>query len=137
MKQNTFVRHLFALFIAFSFIPMFLSGNDFREANNDRLGNSDSHKIITCNVCRIVESVNAEELLSSNTTRITRCDTSRRLTQPKCFDYCFKGSSFLLFAAGILFLTLYHICRKICHSRRFIIKYIHDQDGHKNMPSYY
>ena len=36
MKQNTFVRHLFALFIAFSFIPMFLSGNDFREANNDR-----------------------------------------------------------------------------------------------------
>ena len=132
MKQRSFMRYLFAILIALSFLPLLLSGNDIKGFDDNQLRDSEDYTVIVCDVCEYVETLCAEDVQPfDNNIRITRNETSRRLNQPKCFDYCFKGSSFLIFSASILFVTLILVYKALFSSRSFIIKYIHDQDGDK------
>ena len=137
MKQKSFVQRIFALFIAFSCLSLLLSGNGYEKVNNGQLSSSENHRIITCDFYRFTVPVCTEELLSPEGTRITQSNASGVPKRSGSFDYCFKGSSFILLAEVITFTALYLVCTGICCIRRFIIKYIHDQDGYKINPSYY
>lgn len=129
MKQNTFVRYLFALLISFSLFSLLLSSDDICEANNFRLNNN---KAAAYDIYSYVKALSADKILPDKNTRITQCDNYGKLSHPRCFDYCFKGSFFILFAAEIFYIVLLFIYCEIRSSSKFIIKYIHDQDGHKN-----
>jgi len=132
MKQNTFVHRIFALFIAFSCISLLLSGNGYFQANRVQISSSDHQRAITCDFYRFTVPVCTEELLSSEGTRITQSNASGAPKRSGCLNYCFKGSSFILLTAVIIFSALYLVFTRICCIRRFIIKYIHDQDGYKS-----
>ena len=137
MKQKSFVQRIFALFIAFSCLSLLLSGNGYDKAKKGQFGSSDHQRSITSEFYRFTVPVCTEELLSPEGTRITQSNASGVPKRSGSFDYCFKGSSFILLAAVLIFTALYLVFTGICCIRRFIIKYIHDQDGYKINPSYY
>ncbi|MBQ8962096.1 MAG: hypothetical protein IJ071_12940 [Ruminococcus sp.] len=137
MERGSFMRNIAASLIALIFIPLLFSGVSQTGTANDLSRASCDRKVITCDVYSFVEAVCAEEHLTSKTARLQRCDTSRRLPRLRDLDRSSRGGSFLWSAVGISFAALYSFCRKICRSHRAIIKYIHDQDGHKITPSYY
>lgn len=131
MKQRMVMRRFFSLLVALSFLLILLSCNGIGETDNDPLRDTDTHKVVACDACGFAETLCAEEELPSVQTGMIRNDTSRRPNLPKCFDGCVKGGSFLLFGAGILFVTLTVAYKALFGSHRSIIKYIHDQDGGK------
>lgn len=131
MNHNSFTRRLFALLIAFSFLPLLISGNDSNRTRNNLSSDLGAQNSITCDVYRFAVVICAEELLPSGTARLTRYDTSRKFIHPRRIYNYSKGNTYLLFAASVLFIILFLVYRRIYGSRRFIIKYIHDQDGHK------
>jgi hypothetical protein len=137
MKHNFTLRHTLALLTALTFIPLFLSGKSINGIKLSDKQSRNTQKVISCDAYRFTETVFAEELKSQNPIRIIRCDSSQRLNQPKFLDFCFYFGTLIRSAVGILFITIYLVFRKICHKCRYIIKYIHDQDGFKIIPSFY
>lgn len=137
MKHNFTLRHTLALLTALTFIPLFLSGKSINGIKLSDKQNRNTQKVVSCDAYRFTETVFAEELKSQNPIRIIRCDSSQRLNQPKFLDFCFYFGTLIRSAVGILFITIYLVFRKICHKCRYIIKYIHDQDGFKIIPSFY
>lgn len=136
MKQNTFLQRIAALFSVLTFIPLLFSSNNIKWNNNEQTSSSDPHILLTCDVYQLTEFLSLEELLPTSGTRISHFTPSKRLVQPKCLDYCFEGVYFILFAASILFIALRTRNKRICFSRRYIIKYIHNQDGIKITPPF-
>ncbi len=137
MKRNVLFQRILALFIAFLFIPLLLSDSGIGESESKQLSAASSQTVTNCDFYGFTGVIRAEEILPSGTSRISRCDSSGRPIQLKCIDYFFRSNHFLLYAAGVLYIILHYISRRICSSRKFIIKYIHDQDGYKNRPSFY
>ena len=137
MKQRAYLQRILVFFIALSFLPLLISGSSTKGSTNDRSNVHSTNRLISGSTYRFAEIICAEELLSPGNTKITRYDTSRKLTHPRFFEHYFNSSSFLLFASCILCLKLLLVHGSIRASRKFIIKYIHDQDGHKILPSYY
>ena len=70
-----------------------------------------------------------EDPLLSDNTRIADNEISGGLRFSENAGYCIFGGSFVLFAAGIFFLLIDMMFVKDGIPLKFMIKYIHDQDG--------
>lgn len=136
MKRVTLVRRIVALFLVLTIIPLLLSCSQIAETDNKQL-NDFSQQVTSSDFSGLTALIQAEKILPQNTTRIAQCDSSGRQIQLKYVDYFIKRNNFLLYAAAILYIALFYIACRICSCRKFIIKYIHNQDGYKNRPSFY
>lgn len=131
MKQNTFVRHLFALLITFSLFSIFLSFGDTAEANNYRFSIQSGHEASAYNNYNFVKVLNPDRILPAKNSGIGIPDSAGKTSHPKCFDFFIKSSPFLSLTACIYFVLLLFDTAEICSSNKFIIRYIHNKDGHK------
>ena len=139
MKWNKiFIYRLTALFVAFLFIPMLLCGSNSGDKEDNPLSPKNSgFNISTQEVCQPSAIACAEELLQSGGLRISQCGSAKRTNLPKCFDYYFNRILEFLNAAGVLYINIGFFIGGIACSRRFIIRYIHHQDGYRISPSFY
>lgn len=127
------VSRLISIFIALSVFSLFFSGNGIRGSDVER-PNSHIHafSILNHGVCDVIQFLPEDELLlSHNPARLSRSHNSKGLHQQKNFILYLKNSLLLLFAAYVLYVFLQRIENNTFCSRKYIIKYIHDQDGHK------
>ncbi|MBR1422510.1 MAG: hypothetical protein IJ571_03600 [Ruminococcus sp.] len=137
MKKPTLAQRIFSLMFALSFITLLFSNGDVN-VQEDRLRTPVSRQsIIAADVYRLLQGVCSEELLPSRLTRITHTNAVKKQEQQKSFEHFLCGSSFLFIAAAVLYLLLFQVFRQVQFRRKYIIKYIHDQDGYKNRPSLY
>lgn len=132
MKQKTrFLYHIFALFIAFSFLPLFFSDNYTRGSDADPISSLNTDfSFSRFDISTLPVVVYSEELTPSNTTRTSCYRGYRNLLDPKKIYYS-NGCLHFLISAFIIFIIIRLFSNSITYSRKFIIKYIHDQDGHK------
>ncbi len=134
MDNKKFRYNIIALFTVFTFWIMLLSSVSMR--TNDGQQSSSLHNAGN-NYSLVTENtmpVYAEEILTSSSLKITVHQESRNLYRPESFC-CSSGSSMRMQITAMLIFTI--ICvlsTDIPGSRKFIIKYIHDQDGHKITP---
>lgn len=131
VKRKIFVRHLLALFTVFSVLPLLLSGNEISGGNGNRISGSGSHSVVSCALFRFADSFCTEQFLPFHTEKITQYRTARRLNHPRHMVCCAARRSVFFFAVSILCTASFSANRTLYYSRRFIIKYIHDQDGLK------
>lgn len=73
-----------------------------------------------------------EELFSSGSQRITRGHHPKGLHQHRNFIFCLCSCLYPLFAVYLLLVLLQRMDSGTFCSLKYIIKYIHDQDGHKS-----
>lgn len=123
---------LLALFISLSFFSLLFSGNCIRSSDNSKV-NSHNHILGVSNhkTCEFINIEPTDELVTSSIPRISRYHTPKGFNQPKYFIYCLKNSLLSLLAAFVLYVIINCGDSTALCSRRYIIKYIHDQDGHK------
>ena len=136
MKRITLVRRIVSLFLVLTIIPLLLSCSHIVEPDSKQLSDF-SQQVTSSNFSGLTALIQAEKILPQNSTRIAGYDNSGRQIQLKYVDYFIKRNNFFLYAAAILCIALCYISGRICSSRKFIIKYIHNQDGYKNRPSFY
>ena len=139
MKWNKiFIYRFAALFVAFLFIPMLLCGSNSGDKEDNPLSPKYSgFNISMQEICQPSAIACAEELFQSGGLRISRCGSVKRTNLPKCLDYYFNRILEFLTAAGVIYInTIFLMCGFAC-SRRFIIRYIHHQDGYRISPSFY
>ncbi|MDO5150007.1 MAG: hypothetical protein ACI4KB_09105 [Oscillospiraceae bacterium] len=75
--------------------------------------------------------IRTEEVISSDNARITGSNSVKKSLRPSHFYYILKGTGTLSAALITAFITSLYIGTDTVFSRRYILKYIHDQDGHK------
>ena len=137
MKRKSFKYRMLALFVAFLLLPLMFSAQSSVRVKDDSQNSFQAYDMLPCDFNCNGLIVTSKELICTNNVRITRCEVLRSQYQPRCFDYCFKGNPCLICAAVLLYMIIYSSRRKLCLSRRFIIKFIHDQDGHKIVTPFY
>lgn len=135
MTKRTFVQRIVSLMFALSFFSVLFSGCDISETENRLYRTSSDTKIMVREVSRIAQGVCSEELLPSKNAKITHSDTTRPQNRLKYFDKWFKHDCIIFVAASVLYLLLFQALRQVKCLKKYIIKYIHDQDGFKNRPS--
>ena len=134
MKQNTKASFkLLAIVIAFSFFSLFLSENDIRGADNNKVyPHRPYFGLSDYGICVAVNIESTEELVPLNFPKITRYQNSRGIHNPKSFVYYLKNNLIFLLTAFILYAIIRFYDNDILYCRRYIIKYIHDQNGPKD-----
>ena len=127
----------FALLIALSVLPLFLTVNNTSGADRSRLGSLyPDTRIVTNHILSLPVAAYTEELLPISQSRITNVHSVKRFDRPQPFSIYFNGGLVLL-QISLLLLTLALLLRSGAnYSQRSIIKYIHDQDGHKSISPY-
>ena len=135
MKYDSFQRHILSLLIALSLLPLFVTCNEMRGADDLRLRGLRKQGVISCDLFRFADAVCAEKLLPSDDARIMRPNPVRRLHHPRYYACCAVLSSAVLSFACMLCKATYTEDRSRGGCRRYIIKYIHDQDGYKGASS--
>lgn len=132
MKQTKHFIRAFALLIALSVLPLFLTSNNIRGADSSRLGSLyHDTRIVTNNILTLPVAAYTEELFPISRSRITNVHSVRRFDRPQPFSVYFNGGLVLLLIS-LLFRTSALLFRSGAnYSQRSIIKYIHDQDGAK------
>lgn len=132
--ERKLVQRMISLMFAVTFWGLLFSGG-ISEYDN-RLCKASSDTAITVReVTRLAQGVCSEELLPSNNAKITHSDTIRPQNRLKYFDKWFKVGCILFIAAEVLYLLLFQALRQVWCLEKYIIRYIHDQDGYKNRPS--
>ena len=131
------VQRMISLMFAMTFWGVLFSGSDISEYDNSLFRASSDTKIMVREVSRIAKGVCSQELLPSNNAKITHSDTARPQNRLKYFDKWFKDGCIIFVAAAVLYLLLFQALRQVKCLKKYIIKYIHDQDGYKNRPSLY
>ena len=131
MKKRTLRKNFFVLFIVFSLLPLLFSAQSFLKLNNSHRNRLSFYEALPCDVEHSAVIAAVERILPTNHIRNTRFDPLTNQYQPRSIDYCFKGNSWSFFSAGLLYIFMYPVIVKPFCSRRYIIKYVHDQDGHK------
>jgi hypothetical protein len=122
------------LLIALSFFWLPFSVNGIRAFDNVRTNlHIDSFDLPDHAVYGIVRTVSSEELLAADIPRITRYTNSKGINQPKGWLYYLNYRLSFLTAVFIIYVLISHTGNVVFFSRKYIIKYIHDQDGHKIM----
>lgn len=127
------VSRLISIFIALSVFTLLFSGNGIRGSDTER-PNSHIHafSILNYGICDAIQFLPDEELLSSyNPAQLSRSHNSKGLNQQKSVIFFLRNSLLLFLAAYVLYVFLQRIENNTFYSRKYIIKYIHDQDGHK------
>ena len=137
MKQAKHIMREFALLIALSVLPLFLTSNNIRGADSSRLGSLyPDTRIVSNNILSLPVAAYTEELLPISQSRITSVHSVRRSDRPQPFSIYFNGG-LLLLQISLLLLTSSLLLRNGAnYSQKAIIKYIHDQDGRKNISPY-
>ena len=120
------------LLIALSFFWLPFSVNSIRASDNVSTNPYiDSFHLPDHAVYGLVRTVSSEELLTADIPRITRYNHSRGINQPKGWLYYLNYRPSFLTAVFIIYVLISHTGNAVFFSRKYIIKYIHDQDGHK------
>lgn len=137
MKQAKHIMRAFALLIALSVLPLFLISNNIRGADSSRLGSLyPDTRIVSNNILSLPVAAYTEDLLPISQSRITNVHSVRRIDRPQPFSIYFNGG-LLLLQISLLLLTSSLLLRNGAnYSQKAIIKYIHDQDGRKNISPY-
>ena len=134
MKQTKYFMRAFALLIALSVLPLFLTGNNIRGADNSRFGSLfPDTRIVPNNSFSLPVAAYAEELLPISQSRITNVHSARRFDRPQPFSIYFNGGLVLLQISLLLLTSALLLRSGANYSQKSIIKYIHDQDGRKNI----
>ena len=137
MKQTKHFMRVFALLIALSVLPLFLTSNNIRGADNSRFGSLyPDTRIVPNNSLSLPVASYTEELLPISQTRITSVHSVRRFDRPQPFSIYFNGCLVLLQISLLLLTSALLLRSGINYSQKSIIKYIHDQDGRKNISPY-
>ncbi len=131
MDKRKVKKYFLVLSAVLSLLPLLFSTQNFLHLSNGHQNRSQVCLEMPCDLQKDAKIVIAEKNILTNNIRIIRSNKTQRQYQPNCYDYSFKGSSWLLRQPFFLFVIIYLAIVWICQSRRFIIKYIHDQDGHK------
>ncbi|WP_028519410.1 hypothetical protein [Ruminococcus flavefaciens] len=131
MKKKAFIRYILALSMVLSLLPLLCSAQSFLRLDSPHQNRLKYYDTLPCDAEHIAVIAAAERILPTSHIRLTRCDPLHDQYQPRSSDRCFKGNSWSFFTAGLLYIIIYYVIRKLCFSRRYIIKYVHDQDGHK------
>lgn len=127
-RLNTNRYRLLALLIVFFFLSFDFLCNDIQKADNEPLRNQSVFaSTLNNNVCTIPNIISVEELLISNAVRIVRC-----FHRSKVFYNDLNCYLLFIIAAYILYVFTKSADNLRVDSKKIIIKYIHDQDGHKN-----
>ena len=137
MKQTKHFMRVFALLIVLSVLPLFLTSNNIRGADGSRSGSlySDT-RIVTNNILSLPVAAYTEELLPISQSRITNVHSARRFDRPQPFSIYFNGGLVLLQISLFLLTSALLLRSGANYSQKSIIKYIHDQDGRKNISPY-
>ena len=131
-KLNT-AHHILALFIALSLLPALMLRNS--QADNRKSNPlsplSESLTLAESDIHRYPAAIISSEIFREHYARISQNNKSRRSGFSDIFQLCFIKNILLIAAAYILFILikLRHENKNI--SLKFIIRYIHDQDGYK------
>ena len=132
MKQTKHFMRVFALLIALSVLPLFLTSNNIRGADNSRFGSLyPDTRIVPNNSLSLPVASYTEELLPISQTRITSVHSVRRFDRPQPFSIYFNGGLVLLQISLLLLTSVLLLRSGANYSQKSIIKYIHDQDGAK------
>lgn len=135
--ERKLVQRVISLMFAIAFLGMIFSADYISEYDNRLFMASSDTKIVVREVSRIAQGVCSEELLPSGNAKITHSYTTRPQNRLRYLDKWFKDGCIIFVAASVLYLWLFQALRQIKCLKRYIIKYIHDQDGYKNRPSLY
>ena len=137
MKQTKHFMRVFALLIVLSVLPLFLTSNNIRGADGSRSGSLyPDTRIVTNNILSLPVAAYAEELLPISQSRITNVHSARRFDRPQPFSIYFNGGLVLLQISLFLLTSALLLRSGANYSQKSIIKYIHDQDGRKNISPY-
>lgn len=137
MKKAKHFMSTFALLIALSVLPLFLTGSNIRGADNSRFGSLyPDTRIVTNNSLSLPVAAYTEELLPISRSRITSVHSVRRFDRPQPFSIYYNGGLVLLQISLLLLTSALLLRSGINYSQKSIIKYIHDQDGRKNISPY-
>ncbi|MBR3760629.1 MAG: hypothetical protein IKK47_06550 [Ruminococcus sp.] len=124
---------LISLFIALSLLPALMLRNS--QADNRKSNPlsplSESLTLAESDIHRYPAAIISSEIFREHYARISQNNKSRRSGFSDIFQLCFIKNILLIAAAYILFILikLRHENKNI--SLKFIIRYIHDQDGYK------
>ena len=122
----------FYLLIALSFFWLPFSVNSIRASDNVRTNcHINSFDLPDHAIYGFVKAVSSEELLTADVPRITRYNHCKGTNQPKGWLFCLNYKPSFLTAVFIIYVLISHTGNVIFSSKKYIIKYIHDQDGHK------
>ena len=132
MKKTKQFMRAFALLIALSVLPLFLTSNNNRGADSSRSGSlySDT-RIVTNNILSLPVAVYTEDLLPISHPRITSVHSVKRFDRPQPFSVYFNGGLVLLQISLLLLTYALLLGSGANYTQKSIIKYIHDQDGRK------
>lgn len=137
MKQTKHFMRAFALLIALSVLPLFLTSNNIRGADGSRSRSLyPDTRIVTNNILSLPVAAYTEELLPISQSRITNVHSARRFDRPQPFSIYFNGGLVLLQISLLLLTSALLLRSGANYSQKSIIKYIHDQDGRKNISPY-
>ena len=137
MKQTKHFMRVFALLIVLSVLPLFLTSNNIRGADGSRSGSLyPDTRIVTNNILSLPVAAYAEELLPISQSRITSVHSVKRFDRPQPFSIYFNGGLVLLQISLLLLTSALLLRSGANYSQKSIIKYIHDQDGRKNISPY-
>lgn len=137
MKQTKHFMRVFALLIALSVLPLLLTGNNIRGADGSRSGSLYlDTRIVTNNIVSLPVAAYTEELLPISQSRITSVHSVKRFDRPQPFIIYFNGGLVLLQISLLLLTSALLLRSGANYSQKSIIKYIHDQDGCKNISPY-
>lgn len=137
MKKRTLTQRALSLLFTLSMLSLLLSGSAFG-GTEDSLNSTVSRRSTSIfNAYDPVREVCCEELITSRAVRLTRTDTAKRQSRIRLPEPSRACSSLLYIAAAIIYLILFQLFGQSVSLKRYIIKYIHDQDGFKNRPSLY
>ena len=129
MKSTKLSKRLLALAVVFSFLPLIFSFNN-ETADTYRPKQQTGFTISAFSTSFPLSPI-SEESLQKNTARLSRFHTYKNLDPPRRINYWFGGKLFLFIAAFIIFAALILFHKGNTYTRRYLIKYIHDKDGHK------
>ncbi len=131
MKNSKAFYRITAFIIAFSCLPLlFLTSS---ESPRQQIPRQQTHPCISAfNSIALPVTDTPEESIEKNSLRLLSRFHSRTGKEPPGnINYWSGGIMFLLIAACILYSSVSLFHKGNTFSRRFIIKFIHDKDGHK------
>ena len=133
MKYNrTMIQKIVSAFTALLLLPLLLTCNGIKSPYERSFGqHSSPYNFSASDNPALPVIACSEELITKDTVRFLRSGTQRLPVHPEWFIYFFNGAIHLLTTALLLYVISLLMNENIVLISRYIIKYIHDQDGHK------
>lgn len=136
MQHSIFRHQIIPLLLSPFFFLLFLTSYAARDPAAKQQQTPRSFIPAARILCGYPDADPAETLTPSRTVNILRTDTGKRHNQLRFLPNGRSGSLSLPCAVCILSVAMLPVCRQIRNICRFIIQYIHDQDGHKSPTSF-